>query len=59
VSTNWPSPVRSRWSSAPRIPETANVPEIPSVSGVPALLGRPFGSPVMLIRPVAAWTIRS
>ena len=59
TSTRWPSPVRSRWRSAARIPTEANSPARMSTSATPTFWGSPSGDPVMLIRPPSAWTSRS
>ena len=59
TSTRWPSPVASRCRSAARMPITAWLPAITSNTEMPARYGGPSGSPVRLISPDAACTIRS
>ena len=44
MSTRWPSPVRSRWRSAARMPMVANSPEQMSPSA-PTGFGRGVSSP--------------
>ena len=59
ISTCWPRPVSCLWLSAARIPMVACRPEITSNTATPARYGSPSGSPVTLISPEVAWTMRS
>ena len=59
TSTRWPRPVRSRSRSAARIPMAVCIPDMTSKTDIPARYGGPSGSPVRLIRPDIACTMRS
>ena len=59
TSIAWPSPVRSRCSSAARMPCAAKVPATASDSGDAAFVGTPSGAPVIAMNPTAAWIIVS
>ncbi len=59
TSTCWPRPVSCRTFSAARIPMVACSPAITSNMATPARNGSPPGSPVTLIRPEMACTMRS
>ena len=59
TSTCWPRPVSCRVFSAARMPIVACSPAITSKTEMPARYGSPSGSPVRLIRPEIACTIRS
>jgi len=59
TSTCWPCPDFSRARSAARIPMVAWRPAITSKTEMPARYGGPSGSPVRLISPEIACTMRS
>ena len=59
TSTCWPCPVASRWRRAARTPITDCSPLMMSNTDTPLRYAGPSGSPVRLIRPEAACTIRS
>ena len=55
VSTYWPRPVRSRWSSAASMPARRCTPVPESPICAPATTGGPSNSPVVLMAPPMAW----
>ena len=59
TSTCWPRPVSCRWCSAASTPMVACSPAITSNTEIPARYAGPSGSPVRLISPEMACTIRS
>ena len=59
TSTYWPRPVFSFTLSAFMIPKAAYMPATMSATDTPQRTPRPPGSPVTLIMPLSAWTIRS
>ena len=59
TSTRWPWPVRSRWTSAPRMPAQRWMPARKSQTAAPALVGGPSAWPVALVMPLIAWMVTS
>ncbi len=59
TSMNWPRPLRPRACSAVRMASAAFMPAVMSAMETPQRTPRPPGSPVTLIMPLSAWTMRS
>ena len=59
TSMCWPRPVSWRWLSAARTPIVACSPAMTSKSATPARYGSPSVSPVRLMNPEIACTMRS
>ena len=59
MSMCWPMPVFSFTRIAITMPSAAYIPAVRSAIDTPQRTPRPPSSPVMLIMPLSAWTMRS
>ena len=59
TSMNWPRPLTPLSASAATMPTVAYRPVITSTTATPVLVGGPPDSPVMLMKPLAACTMKS